>query len=201
MRTYKNPLSVFTLAALAIYALTTTRAHVEAQGVYEYDWIGGSLGYSGRIFLNAPSSASAPDGGTVADVLAGSYLTTPLGNYPILDTALSLHFGGWPSSLQWDQTGITAMYLFFDSTNVILDPSYYDLPSVALADVRWYDVQNGLEVAVVQGSTVGTGYANDDFSGQWLSVQTPEPTTSALAGLGVGLALSFSFFKRSNRDA
>lgn len=146
--------------------------------VYEYDWIGGQPGFSGRIFLDAPSSATAPNGGTVADVVGGS-LTTPLGTFPIFNPSLSSSFF---VPVAWDQTHISLMDLFFEPTSPIINP-VYGLPAVGQAQVNFQGVQNGLETSVLPlNGGVATAFVYDDFSGQWLAA--PEPSTAALIALG-----------------
>jgi len=134
-----------------------------AQTYYEYDWVGGQPGFSGKIFLDAPASATALHGGTAADVLPGSYLATPLGYFPLFDATLSSSF--YPT-VQWDATNINTMLLFFEPTNLIIHPAY-DLPALGLAQTGYQGVQNGLEASVLSESGYATAFAYDDFSGTW----------------------------------
>lgn len=177
----KSNFSFLNLATLVVLTLMAFGARLGAQ-IYEYDWIGGESGFSGKIFLNAPSSASAPDGGTIADVLTGSYLTTPLGTFNIFDSAYSQETYPIRQNLAWNQTHITVAMLFFKSPTVVYDP-YFGWPAEGVAQVGW-GVANGLENAVVEGGGAwATQTAEDDFSGQWLAV--PEPTTFMLMATGV----------------
>ena len=127
----KNNYSLLEITMLAAFTLMAFGPCLEAQ-IYEYDWIGGEPGYSGKIFLDAPSSTSAPDGGTIVDVLAGSYLTTPLGDYANFDSAFSTLTAPWSPDVLWDQTHIIDMVLFFKPTTPINSPIYGG-PTEALA--------------------------------------------------------------------
>ena len=189
MKSNSHFLANITLAACMMLFI---EASLEAQSAgYEYDWVGGKPGYSGTIFLDAPSYASAPNGGTVADILAGSYLTTPLGTYSVLDAADSWGVASWVPNLLWDQKKITAIFAMFQPTDPILDPSFY-LPSVAVAQVQWFGAGNEIEVGSMPfPRTFETDFGNDDLTGQWLAVPVPEPSTLALAGFGAALSLCF----------
>ncbi len=181
-------------AALTTGILLLAAASHGAQGSYEYDWIGGAPGFSGKIFLDAPTSAASPTGGTIADVLPGSYLTTPLDNFSLFNGPLSSEFIG---TMQWDQTHISDMFLLFDSATPVTNPAY-GLPAVACAQAGYFGVANGLEAGVIEESgAFATAFANDDFSGQWELAAAPEPTSFALAGLG-GMALMV-FQRRAKR--
>lgn len=166
------------------------------QAGYEYDWVGGAPGYSGKIFLDAPSSAASPTGGTLADVLPGSYVTTPLGNSPIFDQPLTATFIG---SMQWDQTHISGMFLLFDSTTPIINP-YYGLPTVVAAQAGYFGVGNSIQNGVMYGGSYNDSPAHDDLTGHWQIVDTPEPTSFALAGLGCMAFIMFQHrVKRARR--
>jgi hypothetical protein len=183
----KMNISFFKLATLTTCSLLVAIVS-HATNIYEYDWVGGKPGFSGKIFLDAPSSASAPNGGTVADVLAGSYLTTPLGDYPIFDSTFSYLTA---PSVIWDQTHIIAMVLFFKPTTPIYDPVYW-LPTEAVAQVAYFGVNNGLETTIVQsGGGWYVPFADSDYTGQWLAVTVPEPATFMLAALGVAALIVF----------
>ncbi len=172
-------LKLATSTACSLLALAS-----QATGIYAYDWVGGKPGFSGRIFLDAPSSASAPNGGTVADVLAGSYLTTPLGNYPIFDSAFSTATTPWVPNVIWDSTRIVDMVLFFKPTTPIYDP-LYGVPTEAVAQVGYLGVNNGLETAIINDAGGWFVPATEsDYTGQWLAVPVPEPATVTLAGVG-----------------
>jgi hypothetical protein len=172
---------VLKLPAFAVCVLLATKSL--GGPVYEYDWVGGQPGFQGQIFLDAPTSATAPHGGTYADVVGGS-LTTTLGTFPIYSPTVSSTFF---IPVGWDQTHITLMDLFFEPTSQIINPAY-GLPAVGQAEVNFQGVQNGLETTVLpaNGGTA-TAFAFDDFSGQWLAV--PEPSTLALGIFGLAGAL------------
>lgn len=183
----KNSLSFLKLTTLAAFTLIAFAGVLEAQ-IYEYDWIGGLPGFSGKLFLDAPSSASAPHGGSVADVLAGSYLTTPIGNYPIFDISYS---STYLSTLSWDQTHISLAMLFFQSTTTIYDP-YFGQPSEAETQVGAFGVTSGIQI-IIRESNGGfaTQTHEDDYSGRWLAVPVPEPATVAFAAIGVAALVLF----------
>jgi hypothetical protein len=178
----KSNLILLKLAAFAVCALLATKSL--GGPIYEYDWIGGQSGFHGQIFLDAPTSATAPHGGTFADVLGGS-LTTPLGTFPIYNPTLSSSFF---VPVAWDQTRISLMDLFFEPTSPILNP-VYGLPAVGQAQVNFQGVQNGLETSVLPlNGGVATAFVYDDFSGQWLAVPEPSALTLGIFGLA-GLLL------------
>lgn len=174
-------------AAVVLTLLTVSITYADnAPRIYEYSWIGGQSGFSGKILLDADSSALAPYGGTDADVLPGSFVTTPLGTFSMLDKGLDSAFG--PAGVMiWDESHIILMWLFFQPTSPINNPAY-DLPAIGSAYEddfipNFFGVPG--EGGIVVGSMVGgygTGYAYDDFSGHWLAV--PEPATLFLLGLG-----------------
>jgi hypothetical protein len=187
MKLKKVKITFFKFAVLST-GLLPVAVVCQATNIYEYDWLGGEPGYSGKIFLDAPSSTSAPNGGTLLDVLAGSYLTTPLGNYPIFDSAFSALTAPWAPDVVWDQTRIIDMALFFKPTTAINDP-IYGQPTEALAQAGYFGVNNGLENVMTQsGGGWSTPSIRADYSGQWLAVPVPEPATFALATLGIGAA-------------
>ena len=169
---------------------------LEAQ-IYEYDWIGGEPGFSGKIFLDAPSSASAPHGGTVADVLTGSYLTTPIGTYPIFDSAYSSVYS---SVVSWDQTHIITAVLFFQPTTTIYDP-YFGQPSEAETQVGALGVASGIQI-IIRESNGGfaTQTHEDDYTGRWLAVPVPEPSTIILVAVAAAVFIVFRYLL-SRKDA
>jgi len=175
------------LFMLAAFSLMASAAILEAQ-IYEYDWIGGQPGFSGKLFLDAPSSASAPHGGNIADVLAGSYLTTPIGSYTIFDFAYS---SSYFSTVSWDQSHVTLAMLFFQSTTTIYDP-YFGLPSEGETQVGVFGVTSGIQI-IIRESNGGfaTQTHEDDYSGRWLAVPVPEPATFTLAAIGVAALIVF----------
>jgi hypothetical protein len=59
----KNTFSLLKLVALIVCSLLESGPRLGAQGTYEYDWVGGQPGFSGELFLDAPSNASAYWGG------------------------------------------------------------------------------------------------------------------------------------------
>jgi hypothetical protein len=182
--------ALVTFAALAACMLLVVPS-VGALPIYEYDWLGGQPGFSGKLFLDAPSSGSAPNGGTVADVLEGSYLTTPLGNYPIFDSTFSYLTTPWVPDVIWDQTHIIDMVLFFKPTTPIYAP-IYGQPTEAVAQVGYFGMPEGLETTIVQsGGGWFVPYAEKDSTGQWLAVPVPEPATFTLAALGVAALMVF----------
>jgi hypothetical protein len=174
---------VLKLAAFAVCVLLATKSL--GGPVYEYDWVGGQSGFHGQIFLDAPTSATAPHGGTYADVVGGS-LTTTLGTFPIYDPTVSSTFF---IPVGWDQTHITLMDLFFQPTTPINNPAY-GLPAIGQAEVNFEGVQNGLETSVLPpGGGTASSFIFDDFSGQWLAV--PEPSTLALGIFGLAGSLLY----------
>ena len=171
------------LAVTVLVLLAGTIAHAaNSPLIYEYDWIGGKPGFSGKIFLDAPSSALAPHGGTDADVLPGSFVATPLGTFSILDKGLDSAFG--PAGIMiWDESHISMMWLFFQPASPINNPAY-NLPAIGSALAGDYNFGDAIEVGSLVGG-YGTGFAYDDFSGHWLAV--PEPATFLLLGLGAAM--------------
>jgi hypothetical protein len=147
--------------------------------VYEYRWTGGQAGFSGSIFLDAGSSAWAPYGGTDADVLPGSFVTTPLGTFSILDKGLNSAFGP-AGTMIWDESRIIFMWLFFQPASPINNPAY-NLPAIGSAYANDFNGERAILVGSLDGG-YGTGFAFDDFTGQWLAI--PEPASLLLLGLG-----------------
>jgi hypothetical protein len=191
MKLMKMNITFFKFATVST-CLLLVAIECRATNIYEYDWLGGEPGYSGKIFLDAPSSASAPNGGTLTDVLAGSYLTTPLGNYPIFDSAFSALTAPWVPDVVWDQTHIIDMALFFKPTTPIYYP-IYGQPTEALAQVGYFNVNNGLENVITQnGGGWSTPNVGADYSGQWLAVPVPEPVTITMAAPGI---VAFMLFR------
>jgi len=192
----KSPVSFVKLALFACCILVA-EPRLEAQSVFEYDWVGGQPGYSGKIFLDAASSASAPNGGTVADVLEGSYVQTRYGTFTIFDPTLTTSFSPWVPDVIWNSTRILDMGLYFDSTDPFtINWPYNDTPAYGYAAVNYGIVQpEGLLVEGVSANGV-RGWMNyeADFTGQWLAV--PEPTTLALAGYG---SAAFIVFRRRGK--
>ena len=173
---------------LAVGMLLSAATCYGGQPSFEYDWTGGSPGYSGQIFLDAPSSALSPTGGTIADVLPGSSVTTPLGVFSIFNPQLSATF---ISSMHWDQTHITGMFLLFNSPTPIINP-LFGLPTVTAAQAGYFGVGNSIQNGAIFDSSYNDFPPGDDHSGQWLIVPAPEPTPFALAGLG---CLAFMVFQ------
>src|SRR5258708_2192020 len=102
----------FFLTATSVWMLFFLFAQTTATASsFEYDWLGGQSGYIGKIFLNAPSSALALDGGRDTDVLPGSFVSTPLGTFSILDYGLDSAFG-LGGLMIWNTTSIQNMDLF-----------------------------------------------------------------------------------------
>jgi hypothetical protein len=181
---------------LTIVSLLTVLT-CQATGVYEYDWISGKPGFSGEIFLDAPTSASAPNGGTILDVLPGSYLTTPLGNYSIFDSAFSSKTAPWTPDIVWNQTKIIEMILFFKPST----PSFYQLGSEAVAQVDVFGVTNAVDTTFINpdGSWSVYNGPNDDNTGQWLANTIPEPATFALLAFGFTALLVFRLGAKVSR--
>ena len=151
---------------------------------YEYDWTGGQSGFSGKIFLNAPTSASSPDGGTDADVLPGSYIATPFGTFSILDHGLDAAFG-FGGLMIWDASAIQAMDLFFQPATPLINP-VYNLPAIGHTRADVFDNQYAIEVGSLAGG-FATAFFMDDFSGHWLIAPAPEPTAAAILALAGGV--------------
>ena len=167
-----------------------TRANANPS-IYEYDWTGLQPGFSGKIFLNAASSALALDGGSDADVLPGSFVATPLGTFSILDRGLDGAFG-YGGLMNWDTSSIHAMDLFFQPVSPIINPPY-GLPAIGLAHAGNNVVNSG--DALIVGSLVGgfgTVFSEDDFTGHWIAV--PEP--SGISMLAIGLVAMLSRHRR-----
>jgi len=152
---------------------------LNAAPIYEYDWVGGMPGYSGKIFLNASSSALASDGGTIYDVLPGTYVSTPYGTYSDYSLAFS---GAYFTSLQWNQSSITLMMLFFNAGQLdgAVALSHADLASNAIEGGS-YPSNGGFSSPI----------SEQDQSGQWLAVSVPEPNVPSLAAFGLA-ALIFN---------
>lgn len=180
-------ISFLKLSALTACTLLLAATCQATVGSFEYDWVGGAPGYSGKIFLDAPTSAASPTGGTLADVLPASYLTTPFGNFSLFDQPVSSTF---LNAVQWDQTHISVMFLIFDSPNPVTYP-YYGGPTVALAQAGTFGVANGLEDGAINNGAFATLFSTDDFTGHWQVVAAPEPTSIALAGFGCMVFLVF----------
>ena len=162
---------------LAFAAFTLLQATLLRAGVYEYDWTGGSPGFSGAIFLDAPSLSLAPNGGTMDDVLPGSYVTTPAGTFSIIDTALMALHG--PHPLIWDETQISRMDIFFDSPTP-LERDGLALIGIPNAGFTPFGTTDGImlyEVAPDGGLT--TFFAEDDRTGHWAAA-VPEPAVTPL---------------------
>ncbi len=186
---------LFPTAAL-VWMLFSLFAQTPASAIgFEYDWLGGQPGYIGKIFLNAPSSALALDGGRDADVLPGSFVSTPLGTFSILDYGLDSAFG-LGGLMIWNTTSIQNMDLFFDPVSPIINPAY-GLPAIGLGhagnDSLWY--QDSLEVGSLVGG-FGTVFSEDDFTGHWMAV--PEPSIFSFIAIGLGLALSIRWRFRTH---
>jgi hypothetical protein len=178
------------LAAFAFFTLFQVSL-LDAQnvltGIYEYQWVGGQPGFSGQLFLDAPSSASAPHGGTDADLLPGSFVSTPLGTFSVLDKGLDASFGA-AGAMSWDASQISLMWLFFQPTTTIINPGY-GLPAIGSAQTGEAGVGNAIEVGSLVGG-FGTVYAYDDFTGHWAAVPVPEPSAMSLILLGAAAALA-----------
>lgn len=143
-----------------------------ATGIYTYEWIGGQPGFSGQIILDAPSSAAALHPGTDGDVLPGSYVTTPLGTFNVLDRALDAEFGaGAPF---WDESRISVISLFFDASGPVGNP-YWGQPAVGSASIGFFNPGGMVAVfTIMSNGSIASAYVNDDLTGQWLAV--PEPS-------------------------
>ncbi len=177
-------MKISNLAALAVFTLFQVTFQNASAAIYEYDWVGGQPGFSGKIFLDAASAASAPHGGTDADVLPGSFVSTPLGTFSVLDKGLDAAFG--PAGvMSWDASHISMMWLFFQPTTPINNPPY-GLPAIGSAQTGVDGVGNAIEVGSLVGG-YGTVFAYDDFSGQWAAVPVPEPSAASLILLGAAV--------------
>jgi hypothetical protein len=146
--------------------------------------VGGQPGYSGKIFLDAPSSALAPHGGAIADVQPGSYVATPYGTFSIMNSGVQEAFAGW--GFIWDQTQINLLSLYLDPASPMILPGY-SAPAVASANANTFDLQDSIKVGAVQNGGYLTLSSYADFSGHWLAV--PEPATVWLLVLGIGALL------------
>jgi hypothetical protein len=167
----------FLIAAMTLLQVGSV---VYADGVYEYRWVAIKPGFSGSIFLDAPSSATAPHGGNHDDILPGSFVTTPLGTFTILDKGLDDSFGPMGYMI-WDESRIILMESFFQSTSPINYP-YYDQPAIGSARADEFDNDGW----VVSGCLAAGGFAilhpYADYAGHWVAV--PEPATLVLVGVG-----------------
>ena len=186
------------IAAFAVFTLFQVTLQHAAAAIYEYDWVGGQPGFSGKIFLDASSSASAPNGGTDADVQAGSFVSTPLGTFSVLDKGLDGAFGP-AGAMLWDASHITMMWLFFQPTTPINNPGY-NLPAIGSAQTGVFGVGNAIEVGSLVGG-YGTVFAYDDFSGQWTAAPVPEPSAAALILLGAAAVLGRCIFSARKKTA
>jgi hypothetical protein len=187
-------MKISNLAAFAVFTLFQVTLQNASAAIYEYDWVGGQPGFSGQIFLDAPSSALAPNGGNDADVLPGSFVSTPLGTFSVLDRGLDAVIG--PGGfMSWDASHISFMMLLFQPTTPINHP-YFNQPAIgcALAGIQW---TAGIEVGSIVGG-YSTVFSYDDFSGNWEAVPVPEP--SALGLLAVG-AIALLVCRRRNLAA
>ena len=181
--TTKLLLSAFALAQFSLFAQTPPLA----PPIYEYDWTGGQPGFSGKIFLDAPSSGVAPHGGRDSDVLPGSYVMSPFGTFSILNTGLDAAFG-FGGVVIWDANHILGMDLFFNSPRPINNP-FYNLPAIGHARADTFDSQNIIEIGSLAGGFASV-FSMDDFTGQWLAAPVPEPSAAAIlmiAGAVAGL--------------
>lgn len=186
------------LAAFTVFTLFQVTLQNASAAIYEYDWVGGQPGFSGKIFLDASSSASAPNGGTDADVLSGSFVSTPLGTFSVLDKGLDAAF--WPlGAVSWDASHISMMWLFFQPTTPINNPGY-NLPAIGSAQTGVDGVGNAIEVGSLVGG-YGTVFAYDDFSGHWAAAPVPEPSAASLILLGAAAALGRCGFSTRNKTA
>jgi len=176
-------MKISNLAAFAVFTLFQVTLQNASAAIYEYDWVGGQPGFSGQIFLDAPSSALAPNGGTDADVQPGSYVSTPLGTFSVLDRGLDAAFGT-AGVMSWNASQITMMWLFFQPTTPINCP-YYNQPAIGCA-LAGMGHTGGVEVGCISG-----GYASffsyDDFSGSWEAEPVPEPSGFAILIMCVGM--------------
>jgi hypothetical protein len=151
--------------------------------VFEYDWTGHKPGYSGKIFLDAPSSTLAPNGGNDADLMPGSYVTTPFGTFSLVDHGLNSSF--FPLQWEWNATQITSIGLFLQPTTSI---SYNGRgPATAWLTAGVLDDAN-IQVGMYTGSGFETHINDGDGTGLWLAV--PEPSASGLLTLGGALLAS-----------
>ena len=109
MKTYQ-----YSLFLLAILGWASASSY--AGFVYEYDWVGGQPDFSGRIFLDAPSSPV--EGGTLNDILFAT-ATTPYGTFTFDPANLTGFASVIPSTaFTWTPTAITEMRFAFWNGNI-----------------------------------------------------------------------------------
>lgn len=174
-------MKISTLATfVAFISLQITLQNASAT-IYEYDWIGGRSAYSGRIFLDAPSSALAPNGGTDADVLPGSFVSTPFGTFSVVDRGLDAGF--YPSQWSWDASQMSLMGLFLQPTT----PIFYQSSSGRVPATAWVTAgvldRADIQVGAYSGDGFETHVSTGDQTGQWLAV-VPEPSAVGLLAVG-----------------
>jgi len=175
-------MKISTLATfVAFISLQITLQSASATS-YEYDWIGGRPGYSGSIFLDASSSALALNGGTDADLLPGSFVSTPFGTFSVVDRGIDAGF--YPSRWSWDAARISLMGLFLQPTT----PIFYQSSSGRVPATAW--VTSGvldtsdIQVGAYSSEGFETHVSTGDQAGQWLAVVVPEPSAVGLLALG-----------------
>ncbi len=129
-------------------------------GNYEYDWVGGKPGFSGKIILDAPVSPLG--GGSAADIIS-IQVTTPINgtlSYPSAEIGDDA-FYGWATysgQFTWNSQQITSMLV-----------QATDTPNNGGTD---YVIELGEDAAVGSGHinrfwTEVYGQIDDDDSGSW----------------------------------
>jgi hypothetical protein len=147
---------------------------------YEYRWVGGADGYSGKLFLNVPQSPSG--GGSTNNIGPGSFIGTPGGLFTInLETAVS------SQAFTWDSSGINNMFISW--TKDVRTPS---IGSDAFIMFQGSPGNSQVHSLVISNTSTGEGLEFFDFSGTWTAI--PEPN-SAVA-VGALLVISAFLIKR-----
>jgi hypothetical protein len=191
----------FKIACLGVLGFGLVQG-ISYGAVYTYDWEGGLPGYSGTLVLDAPSSAAAPYGGSLSDVVS-LVVTTPVngtfvadvnpadglgsigtysdnGNGPLVDTTLI-----------WNPSQITQMVLAYYGSNDPNSPDYYQ--GIVVSET----LVNGSLQGQLSFYNPPSPNVDLDITGQWVAAPAPEPAAyGALAGAGLLLVTLGSQFRR-----
>ncbi len=103
----KTASKVLLIAVLGVATAFQARANLE------YDWTGGTAGYSGTIILDSNSNSA----GSISDIVSGQ-ITTPQGTY-VFDSGMVF---STPEPFAWNPSQITDMWI--DWYQPTLDPAW-----------------------------------------------------------------------------